>query len=92
MNHVNGFVLTTLQRAEIMKSQSTLLKAFRDCIEKTARGLLSVFERLIESRIMKSVKCVIKFFFVIAADLFSPVITFKVFACNFWEFKFTFLV
>ena len=68
-----------------MKFQSTLWKILRKFKGITASGLLSVFERSIESCIIESVRNII--LFVIAANWFSPIITSNGFAWHFWESK-----
>ena len=52
LNHVKEFVVVAkLMKGRENETQSTLSKALRKFKEITARGLLTVFERSIESRI-----------------------------------------
>ena len=52
LNHVKEFVaVAKLMKGRENETQSTLSKALRKFKEITARGLLTVFERSIESRI-----------------------------------------
>ena len=64
-----------------MKSQSTLSKALRKSKEIAAYCLLSVLDISVTSIVVESVRDIL--LFSIVADLFSPIITYKVFSMRF---------